>query len=79
MNLTTWNIRGLGSKRKQRNLSNRMKEEKPDMIFKQSPCPVVPDKLVFTKGLTFSLLFSFIYLQYKLSYSAEEIEMNSFK
>ena len=28
MKLTTWNIRGLGSKRKQRNLSNRMKEEK---------------------------------------------------
>lgn len=33
MKLTTWNIRGLGSKRKQRNLSNTMKEEKPDMVF----------------------------------------------
>lgn len=35
MKLTTWNTRGLGSKRKQRNLSNRMKEEKLDMIFIQ--------------------------------------------
>eukprot|EP00253_Pinus_taeda_P014299 PITA_14299 len=35
MKLTTWNIRGLGSRRKQRNLSNRIKEEKPDMVFIQ--------------------------------------------
>ena len=35
MKLTIWNIRGLGSKRKQRNLSNRMKVEKLDMIFIQ--------------------------------------------
>ena len=35
MKLTTCNIRGLGSKRKQRNLNNRMKEEKPDMMFIQ--------------------------------------------
>ena len=35
MKLTTWNIRGLGSKRKQRNISNKMKEEKTDMLFTQ--------------------------------------------
>ena len=35
MKLTTWNIRGLGSKRKQRNLSSRIKEEKLDMVFIQ--------------------------------------------
>eukprot|EP00253_Pinus_taeda_P026444 PITA_26444 len=35
MKLTTWNIRGLGSRRKQRNPSNRIKEEKPNMVFSQ--------------------------------------------
>jgi len=33
MKLTTWNIRGIGNRRKQRNLRNRVKEEKPDMVF----------------------------------------------
>jgi len=33
MKLTTWNIRGIGNKRKQKTLNNRIKEEKPDMIF----------------------------------------------
>lgn len=35
MKLTTWNIRGICSRRKQRNLSNRIKEEKPDKVFIQ--------------------------------------------
>ena len=35
MNLTTWNNRGLGSKRKKRILTNRIKEENPDMVFIQ--------------------------------------------
>lgn len=35
MKFITWNIRGLVSKRKQRNLSNRIKEENPDMVFTQ--------------------------------------------
>eukprot|EP00253_Pinus_taeda_P029208 PITA_29208 len=35
MKLTTWNIRGLGSRRKQWNLSNKIKEEKLDMVFIQ--------------------------------------------
>ena len=35
MKLTTWNIKGLGSKRNQRNLSSRVKEEKRDMVFIQ--------------------------------------------
>jgi len=41
MKLTTWNIMGLGSKRKQRNLSNRIKEEKLDMVFiQETKCSV---------------------------------------
>ena len=35
MKITTWNIRGLGSKRKQRNLGSRIREEKPDIVFIQ--------------------------------------------
>lgn len=41
MKLTSWNIRGLGSKRKQRNLSNKIKEEKLDMVFiQETKCSV---------------------------------------
>lgn len=44
MKLTTWNIRGLGSKRKQRNLNNRIKEENLDMVFiQETKCSI--DKL----------------------------------
>jgi len=35
MKITTWNIKGLGSRRKHRNLSNKIKEEKPDIVFIQ--------------------------------------------
>jgi len=35
MKFISWNIRGLGSKRKQRLLSNRMNKEMPDIIFIQ--------------------------------------------
>ena len=35
MKLTTWNIRGIGNRRKQRNLGNRIKEEKLDIVFIQ--------------------------------------------
>lgn len=35
MKFTSWNIRGLGSKRKQRMLSFRMKQDTPDIIFIQ--------------------------------------------
>jgi len=45
MKLTSWTIRGLGSKRKQRNLNNRMKEEKPDMIFiQETKCSIKKNK-----------------------------------
>jgi len=41
MKMTTWNTRGLGSRRKQRNLSKRIKEEKPDIIFiQETKCSV---------------------------------------
>lgn len=33
--MITWNIKGIGSRKKQRNLNNRIKEEKPDMVFIQ--------------------------------------------
>lgn len=35
MKFTTWNIRGLGSKRKQRMMNNRMKQAAPYIIFVQ--------------------------------------------
>ena len=41
MKITTWNIRGLGSRRKQRNLVNRIREEKPDIVFiQETKCSV---------------------------------------
>jgi len=33
MKITTWNIRGLGRRRKQRNLGKMIREEKPDIVF----------------------------------------------
>jgi len=47
--------------------------------FQANSLPSCADKLRFTKGIIFSLLFSSIYLQNKLSYSTEEKEINSFK
>jgi len=35
MKITTWNIRGLGSRIKQRNLGNRIREENSDIVFIQ--------------------------------------------
>ena len=41
MKITTWNIRGLGSRRKQRNLSNRIRKEKPNIVFiQETKCSV---------------------------------------
>lgn len=52
MKLTTWNIRGLGSKRKQRNISNRMKVEKPDMIFiQETKCSLEKIREIHSKWL----------------------------
>jgi len=52
MKLTTWNIRGLGSKRKQRNLSNKIKEEKPDMVFiQETKCSVDKIREIHSKWL----------------------------
>jgi len=47
------------------------------LVLKQSPCPV--RQAGFQERTYILFIFSFIYLQYKLSYSAEEREMNSFK
>jgi len=52
MKLTTWNIRGLGSKRKQINLSNRIKEEKLDMVFIQvEKCSIDKIREIHSKWL----------------------------
>eukprot|EP00253_Pinus_taeda_P013113 PITA_13113 len=52
MKLTTWNIRGLGSKRKQRNLSSRIKEEKPDMVFiQETKCSMDKIREIHSKWL----------------------------
>ena len=45
MKLIAWNIRGIGNRGKQRNLSNRIKEEKPDMVFiQETKCSM--DKII---------------------------------
>ena len=53
MKLTSWNIRGLGSKRKQNNLNTRMKEETPDMIFiQETKCLVEKIREIHNKCMT---------------------------
>lgn len=53
MKFTSWNIRGLGSKRKQRLLSNRMKQEAPDIIFmKGTKCSIQKIKEIHSKWLS---------------------------
>ena len=48
----TWNIRGLGSKRKQRNLSNRIKEEKLGMVFiQETKCSIDKIREIHSKWL----------------------------
>ena len=48
----TWNIRVLGSKRKQRNISNRIKEEKPDMVFiEETKCSIDKIREIHSKWL----------------------------
>eukprot|EP00253_Pinus_taeda_P007889 PITA_07889 len=52
MKFTSWNIGGLGSKRKQRMLSCRMKQEMRDMIFiQETKCSIQKLKLIHSKWL----------------------------
>jgi len=52
MTFTSWNIRGLGSRRKQRILSHRMKQEMSDMIFIQETKPSIQKiRLIHSKWL----------------------------
>lgn len=52
MKFTSWNIRGLGSKRKQRLLSNRMKQEASDVIFiQETKCSIQKVKEIDSKWL----------------------------
>lgn len=69
MKLTTWNIRGLGSKRKQRNLSNRIKEEKLDMVFiQETKCSM--DKI---REINIKWLRRYEYLEVKADISTRGI------
>ena len=52
MKCTSWNIRDLGSKRKQRMLSNRMKQKAPDIIFiQETKCSIQKIKQIHSKWL----------------------------
>jgi len=52
MKFTSWNIRGLGSKRKQRLISNRMKQEALDMMFiQETKCSIQKIKEIYSKWL----------------------------
>eukprot|EP00253_Pinus_taeda_P016966 PITA_16966 len=52
MKFTSWNIGGLGSKRKQRMLSYRMKQEMRDMMFiHETKCSIQKLKLIHIKWL----------------------------
>eukprot|EP00253_Pinus_taeda_P014697 PITA_14697 len=66
MKLTTWNIRGLGSRRKQRNLSNRITKEKLDIIFVQeTKCSMEKIREIHNKWL-----IKYEYLEVKANNSA---------
>jgi len=52
MKFTSWNIRGLGSKRKHRLISNRMKQVVPDVIFiQETKCSIHKLKEIHSKWL----------------------------
>jgi len=58
MKFTSWNIRGLGSKRKQRLLSNIMKQAAPDVIFiQETNCSIQKIKEIHSKWLN---IFEFL-------------------
>jgi len=66
MKLTTWNIRGIGNRRKQRNLSNRIKEENPNMIFiYETKCSMDNIREIHNKSL-----IKYEYLEVKAKNSA---------
>jgi len=53
MKLTYWNIRGLGSKRKQRMLNNRMKQETPNIMFiQETKCSIQKVRQIHSKWLS---------------------------
>jgi len=66
MKFTTWNIRGIGNRRKQRYLSNRMKEEKLDMVFiQETKCSMEKIRDIHNKWL-----FKYEYLEVQENHSA---------
>ena len=66
MKFTSWNIRGIDSKRKQRILSNRMKQEALDMIFiQETKCSIKKIKEIHSKWLN-----RFEFLEFKVDGTA---------
>ena len=52
MKFTSWNIRGLSSKRKQRLISNRMKQEALNMMsIQETKCSIQKIKEIYSKWL----------------------------
>jgi len=52
MKFTSWNIGGLGYKRKQRLISNRLKQTTPDVIFiQETKCSIHKLKEIHSKWL----------------------------
>jgi len=69
MKFTTWNIRGIGNMRKQRNLSTRMKDEKVDMVFiQETKCSMEKIRDIHNKWL-----FKYEYLEVKENHSVRGI------
>jgi len=69
MKFTSWNIRGLGSKRIQRMLSYEMKQEMPDMIFiQETKCSIQKVKKNHSKWLN-----NFEFLEVKAESTARGI------
>ena len=69
MKFTSCNIRGIGSKRKQRLLSNRMKQEAPDMTFiQEAKCSIQKIKEIYSKWLN-----KFEFLEVKADNTAGDI------
>jgi len=63
MKFISWNIKGLGSKRKQRMRSKRMKIAKPDIIFiQETKCSIHKLKQIHRKWLN---IFEFLEVKAK--------------
>lgn len=65
MKFITWNIRGIRNIRKQKNLSNKMKEEKPEMVFIQE----IKCSMEKIRDINNKWLFNYEYLEVNIDHS----------